>query len=158
MAPEAAALKIQATVRGWIVKRQHNCIGLKARKAELDLVLTKAAEESTKFEPWVFDHSLEAKKVNGVPVPLIEYEEKLLRHQLKLDGMQSSGPAAGVMRHWRKKANCALQARLDLVGPHMSRGLATNESRRGGLKPRRLELSKADGHLKLPRTHTNRHK
>jgi len=115
MAPEAAALKIQATVRGWIVKRQHTCIALKARKAELDLVLTEAAEETTKFEPWVFDHSLEAKKVNGVPVPLIEYEEKLLRHQLKLDGMQSSGPAAGVMRHWRKKANCALQARLDLV-------------------------------------------
>ena len=115
MAPEAAARKIQAALRGWIIKRQDICIALKARKAELDLVLTEAAEETTKFEPWVFDHSLEAKKVNGVPVPLLEYEEKLLRHQLKLDGMQSSGPAAAVMRHWRKKANCALQARLDLV-------------------------------------------
>merc|ERR1712178_530017 len=97
------------------VRRQDIPSSLKLRRAELDAVLAAAAEHTAKFEPWVFEKDLEAKHVNGVPVPLIEYEESLLRQQLKLDGMQSCGLGADVVRHWRRKANSALQARLDLV-------------------------------------------
>jgi len=119
LAPEAAAVKLQAVYRGWVVRRSGIPSALKKRKLELSQIAGLAAEATKKFEPWVFDLSsqtmLESKQVAGVPVPLIEYEEMLLREQLKLDGMMSCGLAADVMRSWRKKANCQLQDKLNQI-------------------------------------------
>lgn len=102
-----------------MVRRCKVSSALKRRKLELGEIVTSAAKATDQFEPWVFDLCnkavVQSKKVGGVPVPLIEYEETLLREQLKLDGMSSSGPGADIMRHWRKQANHKLQERLDEV-------------------------------------------
>jgi hypothetical protein len=111
----AAAVKVQATMRGWNARKQGTYVALRKRRQEVDAVLSAVDKETHVFEPWVFEPTLYTKKLDGVPVPLLEYEEKLLRQQLKLDDMQSSGPAAGVMRAWRKKATATIQARLDLI-------------------------------------------
>jgi len=98
-----------------MVRRLNVSAALKRRKIELDGIVCAAVEATNRFEPWVFDLALESKKVAGVPVPLIEYEETLLRQQLKLDGLQSCGPTADIMRHWRRQANSRLQERLNEV-------------------------------------------
>jgi len=113
--PATAAVKIQSVLRGWMVRRLNVSAALKRRKIELDGIVCAAVEATNRFEPWVFDLALESKKVAGVPVPLIEYEETLLRQQLKLDGLQSCGPTADIMRHWRRQANSRLQERLNEV-------------------------------------------
>lgn len=110
-----AAVKLQSIFRGWMVRGSEVSATLKKRRLELNGIVCAAVEATNKFEPWVFDLELESKKVAGVPVPLIEYEETLLRQQLKLDGLQSCGPAADIMRHWRKQASCQLQERLNQV-------------------------------------------
>jgi hypothetical protein len=112
MTPNTAAVKLQSLYRGVRLRRENVCEALRERRAELEEVLSSADAETERFEPWVFDEKLEAKQLQGVPVPLIEYEEKLLRLQLKLDGLQSSGPASDIMRQWRRQVNTKLQQRL----------------------------------------------
>eukprot|EP00656_Telonema_subtile_P037372 TRINITY_DN4157_c0_g1_i1.p1 TRINITY_DN4157_c0_g1~~TRINITY_DN4157_c0_g1_i1.p1 ORF type:complete len:238 (+),score=40.31 TRINITY_DN4157_c0_g1_i1:203-916(+) len=107
-----AAVKIQSAFRGHCVRAQAVLESLKTRRGELEDVLCAVGEETEKFEPWVFDPSLESKQLRGVPVPLLEYEEKILQQQLRLDGMQSSGPAASVMRQLRKHVNSRLSDKL----------------------------------------------
>merc|ERR1711865_214237 len=122
-----AAIEVQAICRGWLVRKEQLKHLLRVRRSELDDALAQAAAETAKFEPWVFERTGEEKMLNGVPVCLLQYEEQLLRIQLKLDAMQSAPPVAHTMRHWRKRANQTLQARLDLIDACRDRCLATEE-------------------------------
>jgi hypothetical protein len=112
---ETAVVKLQSVWRGHALRSTGVSQRLKKRRTELDAVWSAAEAEAVRFEPWVFEEGLEAKQLNGIPVPLIEYEEKLLQQQLKLDGMQSSGAGSDVMRHWRRAVNSKLQAKLNRV-------------------------------------------
>ena len=122
-----AAIKVQAICRGWLVRKEQLKHLLRVRRSELDEALAQAAAETAKFEPWVFERTGEEKMLNGVPVCLLQYEEQLLRIQLKLDAMQSAPPVAHILRPWRKRANQTLQARLDLIDACRDRCLATEE-------------------------------
>ena len=110
-----AATKLQSLMRGRWVRSQAPLRSLKQRRVKVDGVLAAAARETEKFEPWVLDLEIDSPRVNGVPVPLLEYEEQLLRLQLQLDGMESVGVAADVLRHLRRKGTRAVQAPLTRV-------------------------------------------
>jgi len=111
----SAAVKLQAAWRGWTLRKSKVLERLKKRKLELKDILIISEEQRKSFEPWVFEMGLTGKKISGVPVQLLEYEEMLLREQLKLDGMQSSGPAADVLRHLRRQTNRELQGQLNQI-------------------------------------------
>merc|ERR1712188_44066 len=111
----SAAVKLQAAWRGWTLRKSKVLERLRKRKLELKDIMLNSEEQRKSFEPWVFEMGLTGKKISGVPVQLIEYEEMLLREQLKLDGMQSSGPAADALRHLRRKTNRELQVQLNQI-------------------------------------------
>merc|ERR1711939_490533 len=118
MSPEAAAAVLQAMVRGHSARRDMKAL---ARCTVVtDAVQKEAAEEESKWEPWVLMQQFrECKMLGDVPVDLIAYEEALLRLQMKLDNIQAgvgvSQDARQAVRGLRREVVRQLQQRLDRI-------------------------------------------
>merc|ERR1712093_273091 len=118
MSPEAAAAVLQAIVRGHSARRDTKAM---ARCTVVtDAVQKEAADEESKWEPWVLTQQFrECKMLGTCPVDLIAYEEAPLRLQMKLDNIQAgvgvSQDARQAVRGLRREVVRQLQQRLDRI-------------------------------------------
>jgi len=99
---EEAAIAIQAVWR-----RMHARAGivhLRKGYSVFQVVKNEMQKLESEMGPTVFDLELSraCKLVAGIPTDLIQFEELLLKLQLKLDCIESLGPYATTIRFWRK--------------------------------------------------------